>query len=110
MRAWEAALPEARPEWQRALSWFEERPEGWDFYLTDSISARSLARLMKTRLSAKLKESATLWGRKNGQDVYRVTLCLRVPPAAPQPAAAPGPRTGAGRPPSTRKSNGSLMK
>ncbi|MCI4357802.1 MAG: 60S ribosomal export protein NMD3 [Thermoplasmata archaeon] len=97
MRAWESALPEARPEWQRALSWFEERPEGYDFYLTDTLSARSLARLMKSRLSARLKESATLWGRKNGQDVYRVTLCLRVPPALPMPSAASGPSTGRSR-------------
>jgi NMD protein affecting ribosome stability and mRNA decay len=38
-----------------------------------------VARFAKTRLGAQLKESATLWGRKNGKDVYRVTFCLRVP-------------------------------
>ncbi|HEV2166375.1 MAG TPA: 60S ribosomal export protein NMD3 [Thermoplasmata archaeon] len=77
--AWETALPDARADWRNALSWYEERPEGWDFYLTDTLAARAIARMMKARLSATLKESATLWGRKDGHDVYRVTLCLRVP-------------------------------
>ncbi len=86
--AWDAVVPEARATWRQALSWYEERPEGWDFYLTDTLAARSLARMMKGRLSATLKESATLWGRKNGQDVYRVTLCLRVPASSPAPAPA----------------------
>jgi 60S ribosomal export protein NMD3 len=78
-KQWERLLVEARKSWLDALSWKEELPEGWDFYVTDTLAARSLARLGKARLGGKLKESATLWGRKNGQDVYRVTFCLRVP-------------------------------
>jgi nonsense-mediated mRNA decay protein 3 len=97
--AWDAVIPEARGEWRHALSWFEELPEGWDFYLTDTLAARSLARLMKGRLGATLKESATLWGRKNGQDVYRVTLCLRVPTSAPAPRPARATPRPARRPP-----------
>jgi len=89
MSAWDAILPEARPEWRAALSWGEEKPEGWDFFLTDTLAARNLAKLMKHRLGATLKESATLYGRKDGHDIYRVTICLRVP--------APGGRE---RPPS----------
>ena len=110
LRAWDGALDEARADWRRALSWFEERPEGWDFFLTDTLSARSLARLMKTRLSATLKESATLWGRKNGQDVYRVTLCLRVPAPSGAPTAgrSDGPAVAQRR--RRGQSNGSLMK
>lgn len=80
---WERVLPEARTDWRKALSWREELPEGWDFYVTDTLAARSLARLLKSRLAAELKESATLWGRKKGKDVYRVTFCLRVPLPAP---------------------------
>jgi nonsense-mediated mRNA decay protein 3 len=76
---WNRVLPQAKPAWRNALSWAEPLPEGWDFYLTDTLAARSLARLVKQRLGAELKESATLWGRKDGHDVYRVTICLRVP-------------------------------
>lgn len=92
MTAWDGALSYARPEWRRALSWFEERPEGWDLYLTDTLAARALARMMKARLGGSLNESATLWGRKHGEDVYRVTLCLRVPahPGAPEVGRRPG--------------------
>ncbi|MCI4366909.1 MAG: 60S ribosomal export protein NMD3, partial [Thermoplasmata archaeon] len=79
MSAWEAVLPEARSEWKKALSWGEEKPEGWDFFLSDTLAARNLAKLMKHRLGATLKESATLYGRKDGHDIYRVTICLRVP-------------------------------
>lgn len=82
LERWDAVLPEARKEWRTALSWKEERPEGWDFYLTDTLAARALSRLMKARLNAELKESATLWGRRNGEDVYRVTFCLRIPTGA----------------------------
>jgi nonsense-mediated mRNA decay protein 3 len=76
---WDALLPEARGNWRKALSWEESRPEGWDFYLVDTIAARGLARWMKQRLGATLSESPSLYGRKDGRDVYRVTFCLRVP-------------------------------
>lgn len=81
--SWDAVLPEARPTWRAALSWGEALPEGWDFYLTDTIAARALGRFMKQRLGAQLKESATLYGRKDGRDLYRVTICLRVPSTPP---------------------------
>lgn len=86
--AWDAVLPEFRRSWREALSWKEPLPEGWDVYLTDTLAARSIARLVKDRLGAELKESATLWGRKDGRDVYRTTLCLRIPegPDPPKPA------------------------
>jgi nonsense-mediated mRNA decay protein 3 len=76
---WERLMDDSRSSWKNSLSWNEELPEGWDFYLTDTLAARAIARLGKVRLKGTLKESATLWGRKNGQDVYRVTFCLRVP-------------------------------
>jgi len=80
-RSFESILPEMRAEWRKAFSWREERPEGWDYYLSDTQAARAIARFAKRRLAADLKETATLWGRKNGQDVYRVTFRLRVPGA-----------------------------
>ncbi|HXQ94856.1 MAG TPA: NMD3-related protein, partial [Thermoplasmata archaeon] len=75
-----------KKEWREAFSWREPLPEGWDYYLLNTLAARSVARFAKSRLGAELKESATLWGRKNGKDVYRVTFCLRIPErAAPTP-------------------------
>ncbi|MCI4363569.1 MAG: 60S ribosomal export protein NMD3 [Thermoplasmata archaeon] len=89
-RAWDAVLPEARAEWRSALSWFEPLKEGWDFYLTDTDAAKSLARWMRLRLGAKLSESPSLWGRKDGREVYRVTFCLRLPASRLEPEVRPG--------------------
>lgn len=86
-RLWTEAVAEVRPAWREALSWREALPEGWDYFLTDSIVARALARYLKQRLGARLEESASLYGRKDGRDVYRVTFCLRVP--APPAGVAP---------------------
>jgi nonsense-mediated mRNA decay protein 3 len=93
--AFEGMLPETKSEWRKALSWREELPEGWDYYLTDTLAARAIARFAKDRLGASLKESATLYGRRNGQDVYRVTFRLRLPdpggPGARKGRSAGGP-------------------
>ncbi len=78
-RAFETVLAQTKKEWRDSFSWREALPEGWDYYLMNTLAARSVARLAKSRLGAELKESATLWGRKNGKDVYRVTFCLRIP-------------------------------
>lgn len=84
---WEAILRESRPDWRRAVSWIEELPEGWDVFFADTLAARAVSRLAKQRFGVKIQESATLFGRKNGQDVYRVTFCLRfaglLPPERP---------------------------
>jgi len=87
---WRDMMGEARPDWRNAVSWREELPEGWDCYFTDTLAARSVARLAKQRFGAKLTESASLFGRKDGKDVYRVTFCLRFakPPASSRPAGA----------------------
>ena len=82
-RSWTKLLHEARREWRKAISWREARPEGWDYFLTDTLAARALARLARQRLGATIKESATLVGRKEGTDVYRVTFSLRLPPPSP---------------------------
>ena len=91
---WEVLLSESRPEVREAISWTEERPEGWDVYFADTLAARGLGRLAKQRYGVKVSESASLYGRKNGQDVYRVTFLLRfvdlaVPRAAGVRAGAP---------------------
>ncbi len=92
---WTSLLREARPDSRKALSWTEELPEGWDCYFTETLPARSIARLAKQRYGVPIKESSSLAGRKHGQDVYRVTFCLRFPrsvraagpPAARRPPA-----------------------
>jgi len=91
---WDRLLRDARGEWREAISWRESRPEGWDYFLVDTLAARALARLARQRLGASIKESATLVGRKDGVDVYRVTFCVRLPPPAAPPTPA-GRRTGA---------------
>lgn len=77
--AWSQVLAECRPDWRKAMSWREELPEGYDVFFTQTLAARSVARVAKQKFRATIKESATLFGRKNGQDVYRVTFCVRFP-------------------------------
>lgn len=87
---WEGLLGELRADVRRAISWTEELPEGWDVYLTDTLAARAIARLARQRFGAGVQESASLFGRKQGQDVYRVTFCVRFPGViAPVPRSRP---------------------
>jgi len=80
---WSHLLGETRPDWRKAISWREELPEGYDVFFTDTLAARGVARVAKQKFHATVKESATLFGRKDGQDVYRVTFCLRFPRGEP---------------------------
>jgi nonsense-mediated mRNA decay protein 3 len=88
-QVWDLARQETQNHWEQAVSFAEELPEGWDYFFTDTLAARGLARWMKNRFHAELKESASLWGRKDGRDVYRVTFCLRVPKGAPEAKSSP---------------------
>lgn len=88
---WTRLVREMRPDWRKAVSWREELPEGWDCFFTDTLAARAVAKLAKQRFGVSVKESSSLVGRKNGQDLYRVTFCLRFPrraPEGPEPAPA----------------------
>ncbi len=96
--AWESIWPEGRDEWRTAFSFTEERPEGWDLYLTDTLAARGWAKLMKSRLGATTKESSSLYGRKDGRDVYRTTICVRLPMPEPAAPLAPAPASRHRRP------------
>jgi nonsense-mediated mRNA decay protein 3 len=84
--AWKEVMREARSDWRKAVSWREELPEGWDVFFTETIAARSVARLIEQRYGAAFKQSASLFGRKDGRDVYRVTFLVRIPPPEPTPA------------------------
>jgi len=89
---WVRLVREMRPDWRKAVSWREELPEGWDCFFTDTMAARAVAKLAKQRFGASVKESSSLVGRKNGQDLYRVTFCLRFPRRTSE-NPLPGPAT-----------------
>jgi nonsense-mediated mRNA decay protein 3 len=93
---WTRLVREMRPDWRKAVSWREELPEGWDCFFTDTLAARAVAKLAKERFGASVKESSSLVGRKNGQDLYRVTFCLRFPRRDSVGAARASPGRGEG--------------
>lgn len=60
----------------------EEVKGGWDFYLGTVHAGRTLAKALQNELGATLRESPKLVGRdKTGNDIYRVTILARLPPA-----------------------------
>ncbi len=56
---------------------------GWDYYIGDIDAARNVSRILQGRLNAKVQETAKLVGRRNGEDVYRVTFLVRIQLFAP---------------------------
>lgn len=66
---------------------------GWDYYVGDIEAARGVSRVLKDRLGASMQESAKLVGRREGDDVYRVTFLVRVRLFAPGDFAAVDGRT-----------------
>lgn len=56
---------------------------GHDYYIGDIDGARNVARLLKDRLGASLHETAKLVGRREGEDVHRVTFLVRVHELSP---------------------------
>ena len=89
---WNRLVREMRPDWRKAVSWREERPEGWDCFFTDTLAARAVAKLAKQKFGVSVKESSSLVGRKGGQDLYRVTFCLRFPRRGGDDADSPASR------------------
>lgn len=89
---WSHLLAECRPDWRKAMSWREELPEGYDVFFTQTLAARAVAKVAKQKFRATIKESATLFGRKNGQDIYRVTFCVRFPRPDAEGASGAVPR------------------
>jgi nonsense-mediated mRNA decay protein 3 len=53
-------------------------PGGFDYYIGDIEAARILSKLIASRLSATVQETAKLAGRKEGEDIYRVTFLVRI--------------------------------
>lgn len=53
-------------------------PLGFDYYLGDIEGTRGIARVVGDRLRATVVETAKLSGRKEGEDIYRVTFLVRI--------------------------------
>ncbi|UCE45426.1 MAG: 60S ribosomal export protein NMD3, partial [Methanobacteriota archaeon] len=52
---------------------------GIDFYVSTAQSARIVAREVQAMRSTEFKESSSLWGRRDGREVHRVTFLVRLP-------------------------------
>ncbi|MFO8133354.1 MAG: NMD3-related protein [Thermoplasmatota archaeon] len=56
-----------------------EHPTGVDYYIGDRGSAQMAAKHVKQAFNATMDVSSSLIGRKDGQDVYRDTILVRIP-------------------------------
>lgn len=73
-------LERARVSGNRAAFLAKDQPEhgGHDYYVGDIEAGRQVARALRERLGAAVQESAKLVGRKEGEDVFRVTFLVRI--------------------------------
>jgi len=62
------------------ISKIERVRGGLDFYFSTAQAARIIARDLQNIRCAEYKESTSLWGRRDGRDMYRVTFLVRLPP------------------------------
>jgi len=51
---------------------------GVDFKLGSAKAAKALAAYFKSHFKAEIKETASLVGRKEGNDIYRITVLIRI--------------------------------
>lgn len=51
---------------------------GFDYYLGDIEAGRIISRLVAQRIGASVAETAKLVGRREGEDIYRVTFLVRI--------------------------------
>jgi nonsense-mediated mRNA decay protein 3 len=61
------------------LSRIDEVKGGLDFYFSTIPAARAIAKELQETLCAEYKESSSLWGRKDGKEVNRMTYLVRLP-------------------------------
>ena len=59
------------------LSKIDRVKGGLDFYFSTIPAARSIARELETSMCAEYKESSSLWGRRDGKEIYRMTFMVR---------------------------------
>lgn len=61
------------------LSRIDQVKGGLDFYFSTISAARSIAKELQEALCAEYKESSSLWGKKDGREVNRMTYLVRLP-------------------------------
>ncbi|OGS42510.1 MAG: hypothetical protein A3K67_07490 [Euryarchaeota archaeon RBG_16_62_10] len=61
------------------LSRVEHVKGGLDFYFSTIGAARGVAKELQDSLCAEYKESSSLWGRRDGKEIYRMTFMVRLP-------------------------------
>ena len=59
------------------VSKIERVKGGLDFYFSAIPAARGIARELENSMCADYKESSSLWGRRDGKDIYRMTFMVR---------------------------------
>jgi len=57
---------------------FEEKKHGYDLYITAKEYLKNILSKVKSEFEIESKISRTLFGRKEGKEVYRITLLLRL--------------------------------
>lgn len=62
------------------VSRIEEVSGGVDLYFGNSATTKQLASKLKAQFGGTMSESASLAGRQDGQEIYRVTYLVRLPP------------------------------
>lgn len=50
---------------------------GLDFYFSTIPAARTIARELESSMCAEYKESSSLWGKRDGKEIYRMTFLVR---------------------------------
>ncbi len=58
----------------------EDMHGGRDFYMGNRASAQRIARALVKNYGATYTESSSLWGMKDGKEIYRMTYLVRLPP------------------------------
>lgn len=61
------------------VSKVEEVKGGLDFFFGTIPAARTVAKELQDSFCAEFKESSSLWGRRDGKDIYRMTFLVRLP-------------------------------
>jgi nonsense-mediated mRNA decay protein 3 len=54
-----------------------EVPGGIDYFLADKDFAKQTGKKLREKFGGDLKTTASLWGRKDGREVFRVTVLFR---------------------------------
>ena len=61
-----------------SVSKFEESKHGYDLYITSKSYLKNILPKVKSKFNIESKISKTLFGKKEGKDVYRITLLIRL--------------------------------